>query len=136
MMLTTKVRYAVMAILDMVSRGGEKPTRLAEIAKRQEIDLRYLEQIFAKLKKAKLVSSVRGPGGGYLLNCTHDELSVYDIVMAVEENVEMTRCKNSPTGCLLNSEKCASHHLWNGLSIKIKKYLSHITIKDVITNNM
>ncbi len=136
MMLTTKARYAVMAVLDMVLHTQGKPIKLADIAKRQNIDPRYLEQIFLKLKNENIVRSVRGPGGGYLLSAAnYQKTSIYSIVAAVEENIELTRCKNSGIGCMQASEKCISHHLWGGLTSQIKNYLSNISIHDVINQH-
>lgn len=135
MMLTTKTRYAVMAILDMAIHSQQgHPVRLSNIATRQDIDLRYLEQIYTKLRKANIVQSVRGPGGGYLLSKTPEAITIYDIVMAVEENIEQTRCQQSGIGCIQPHEKCISHHLWSGLTVEIKKYLSQMTISSVVAS--
>lgn len=132
MMLTTKAHYAVMAILDMGIHTNACPIKLSDIAARQDIDLRYLEQIFKKLKQAQIVHSIRGPGGGYLLSMQHQDITIYKIVAAVEENIELTRCKNSAVGCMNPNEKCMTHHLWGGLTSHIKNYLSQITVDDVL----
>jgi len=134
MMLTTKGRYAVMAILEVAPTHSGKPVKLLEIAQRQNISLSYLEQIFLKLKKASIVRSVRGPGGGYILNGALDEIKIADIIDAVEENIEMTRCSSkTKTGCMVNKTRCKSHHLWKGLGDHIRNYFDSISIADVIS---
>lgn len=138
MMLTTKGRYAVTAIIDIASQVDQnKPVRLAEIASRANIDLSYLEQIFAKLKRTGIVTSVRGPGGGYLISEDYNQLSIYRIMHAVEENMEMTQCHSAQKKCNLRvGSKCSTHNLWTELSKKIKSYLSRITIADVLNNKI
>ena len=137
MMLTTKGRYAVMAMVDLAYHSEGKPTSLAQISDRQDITLPYLEQIFAKLKKAELVKSVRGPGGGYLLNNSADKILVADIIQAVDEVIKMTSCK-SLEACIKQgkkSSKCMTHNLWSGLSKQILTYLSAITLNDICAGN-
>lgn len=133
MMLTTKGRYAVMALVDVADRGGNVnfPVKLADIANSQDIPLNYLEQIFAKLKKAEIVDSVKGPGGGYFLKINIDEITVINIVDAVEENTKMTRCKNGKY-CTTNGTKCKTHGLWKGLGNQIRSYLGSISIADIL----
>src|SRR5258708_21344181 len=113
MRLSTKGRYAVMAMVDLAKHSGGEPVSLAEIAERQEISLSYLEQLFAKLRKGALVKSVRGPGGGYLLAYAASETRISDIILAVDEPIRATRCTpGSPVGCPGNHTPCLTHHLW------------------------
>jgi Rrf2 family transcriptional regulator, iron-sulfur cluster assembly transcription factor len=132
-MLTTKGRYAVMAILEVPPRDSLKPVKLLEISLAQNIPLNYLEQIFAKLKKAEVVRSVRGPGGGYILNKESDRIKIATIIDAVDENIEMTRCSlQAKTHCLPNNIKCKTHYLWKGLGDQIRNYFEAISIEDII----
>lgn len=136
MQLTTKARYAVMAMVDIAvleKERGETPIKLAEIADRQAIALNYLEQIFGKLKKAGLVSAVKGPGGGYHIANGANSTRIMDIVEAVEEPMEMTRCNpEKDTGCMPDRAQCITHELWKGLTANIKDYLTARTLEDVI----
>ncbi len=133
MMLTTKGRYAVMAMVDLATQVQGRPVALAEIAERQEIALPYLEQIFAKLRRNGLVHSVRGPGGGYMLTRGIENTWVSDIILAVEESIKMTRCeKSSAAGCMTPKTRCLTHDLWEGLGNQIYNYLRSISLKDVI----
>lgn len=136
MKLGTKGRYAVMAMVDLASStvltGKNNPTTLANIAKRQEISLSYLEQLFSRLRKAGLVKSVRGPGGGYMLARTADQLRISDIVMAVEEPIRVTRCNpNSGAGCMSDGSRCVTHDLWEELSNHIYLFLNTVSLEDV-----
>src|SRR3954465_9590954 len=113
MKLGTRARYAVMAMVDLARHGENGPVPLAEIARRQEISLAYLEQLFAKLRRSGLVKSVRGPRGGYLLARTADDTRISDAIMAVDEPIRATRCKpNSGTGCHSDKSRCLTHDLW------------------------
>lgn len=133
MRLSTKGRYAVMAMVDLASFGGQKPVSLADIADRQEISLSYLEQLFGKLRKGGLVRSVRGPGGGYLLARSGADTRVSDIVMAVDEPLKATRCKaGSPAGCHSDKSRCLTHDLWEELGNQIYLYLSSVSIEDIV----
>lgn len=133
MKLSTKGRYAVMAMADLARHGTEKPLSLGEIASRQEISLSYLEQLFAKLRRAGLVRSVRGPGGGYHLARGADDIQIADIILAVDEPLKATRCRTgSGAGCLANGERCLTHDLWDELSRHIHLFLSGISLGDVI----
>ncbi len=133
MRLSTKGRYAVMAMVDLASHSGGKPVALADIADRQEISLSYLEQLFGKLRKGGLVKSVRGPGGGYLLAREPGETRVSDIIMAVDELIKATRCTpGSPSGCHLNKSRCMTHDLWEELGNQIYLYLSSVTVADIV----
>jgi Rrf2 family iron-sulfur cluster assembly transcriptional regulator len=106
--------------------------KLSDLAGAQEITVPYLEQIFAKLKQAGLVKSVRGPGGGYILGKPASQLHISDVVMAVEEPMKMTRCdKHGVTGCLGAGTRCTTHDLWEGLEKHIFTYLSSISLADV-----
>lgn len=132
MLLGTKGRYAVMAMVELATRDSGKPTCLADIAQAQEIPLAYLEQIFCKLKNHGLVKAVRGPGGGYRLAKPKEETSVAEIVTAVDEPLKMTRCeKHSMKGCMAANTRCLTHDLWEGLGDHIHGYLSGITLADV-----
>jgi Rrf2 family transcriptional regulator, iron-sulfur cluster assembly transcription factor len=132
--LSTKGRYAVMAMADLAgNEGGTRPVSLAEIAKRQEISLSYLEQLFAKLRKGGLVRSVRGPGGGYRLSRPASELRIADIILAVDEPIAATRCKTgSPLGCTGTTTRCVTHDLWEELGRQIQVFLSSVSLADVI----
>lgn len=144
MRLSTKGRYAVMAMADLAKHGRDagvgtstgRAVSLAEIAQRQEISLSYLEQLFARLRKHGLVQSVRGPGGGYRLARQADETVVADIVMAVDEPIRATRCEahGSPKGCMLAGERCITHNLWEDLGDEIHRYLAGVSLEDVVMN--
>jgi Rrf2 family iron-sulfur cluster assembly transcriptional regulator len=135
MMLTTKSRYAVMAILEVASSDSKKPMRLSDISEKQTIPLNYLEQIFLKLKNANIVKSVKGPGGGYCLNSASELLNIIEIIDAVEENTKMTRCSVDKT-CRKNGAKCMTHDLWKGLGNQIRNYFSSISVADVISGKI
>ena len=129
MNLTAKSRYAVTAMLDLSAQKEEKPVSLADISRRQEISLFYLEQLFAKLRKNGLVKSIKGPGGGYLLARSADEVSVADIVDSVDENVDVTRC--SGKGNCHSVGVCLTHELWSEFSEEISNYLSGINLENL-----
>ncbi len=132
MKLSTKGRYAVMAMVDLASNGSGRPVALADIAERQEISLSYLEQLFGKLRKGGVVKSVRGPGGGYLLARPSNQTRVSDIVLAVDEPLQTTRCMpGSPAGCHNNKGRCLTHDLWEELGNQIYLYLSSVSLEDV-----
>ena len=132
MILGTKARYAVMAMVDLALHGNSRPVCLADIAQRQEISLAYLEQIFPRLKKCGLVIPVRGPGGGYRLADTADNIKVGAIIQAVEESVQMTRCEvHKADGCMTTKSRCLTHDLWDGLTRHIHAYLNAISLQDV-----
>ncbi|WP_372963956.1 Fe-S cluster assembly transcriptional regulator IscR [Marinobacter sp.] len=130
MKLTTKGRYAVTAMLDLALHGSEGPVSLADISARQEISLSYLEQLFSRLRRQNLVASVRGPGGGYQLSRTADEVYIAEVVDAVSESLDTTRCGNK--GDCQNGEKCLTHHLWSDLSDQIHQFLSDISLGDLM----
>jgi len=128
--LSTKGRYAVMAMADLGKVEPGKPVALADVAERQEISLSYLEQLFGKLRRAGLVKSVRGPGGGYLLSREADKIRISDVITAVDEPISATRCSNAE-GCHSDKARCLTHDLWQALSYQIHLYLSSITLADV-----
>lgn len=135
--LTTKGRYAVMAMADLAKHSEGRPVSLADIASRQEISLSYLEQLFARLRRCGLVRSVRGPGGGYLLARNLEETRVSDIILAVDEPMSATRCRsNSPNGCLSDGSRCLTHDLWDELGHQIHLYLSGVSLADVMNGNV
>ena len=131
MKLTTKGRYAVTAMLDLALRYDKGAVTLADIAKRQGISLSYLEQLFAKLRRSGLVDSVRGPGGGYTLAMDPNKISVAEIVVAINENIDATRC-GGEKNCH-GDETCLTHQLWEDLSTRIHEFLSGITLGDLVT---
>ncbi|MEW6090660.1 Rrf2 family transcriptional regulator [Parvibaculum sp.] len=137
MKLTTKGRYAVMAMADLARHSSGSPVALAEIADRQEISLSYLEQLFAKLRRGNLVKSVRGPGGGYLLSRDADEIRISDVILAVDEPIKATRCElGSPRGCMPSAGRCITHDLWEGLSHHIQIYLGSVSLGDVVNGRV
>lgn len=137
MRLSTKGRYAVMAMVDLARHGADGPVALADIALRQEISLPYLEQLFAKLRRGGLVRSVRGPGGGYLMGRASAAVRISDIIFAVDEPIQATRCeKHSPLGCHSDKSRCLTHDLWEELGNQIHMYLSSITIEDVVNRRV
>ena len=132
MKLGTKGRYAVMAMVDLAMYDHGQPITLAEIADRQEISLSYLEQLFAKLRRAGLVKSVRGPGGGYRLAFAADTVRVSDVIHAVDEPIRATRCQpGGPLSCVSKSSRCLTHDLWDELGHQIHLYLNSVTLADV-----
>jgi Rrf2 family iron-sulfur cluster assembly transcriptional regulator len=139
MRLSTKGRYAVMAMADLAGNaadapmGEPRPVALADIAARQDISLSYLEQLFAKLRRGGLVTSVRGPGGGYRLSRPSDELRIADIILAVDEPIAATRCKSGSTkGCTKTGARCVTHDLWEELGQQIHVFLSSVSLADVV----
>ncbi len=133
MRLSTKGRYAVMAMADLASHSNGSPVALADIAERQEISLSYLEQLFGKLRKGGLVKSVRGPGGGYLLARAAPQTRISDIILAVDEPIQTTRCSpGSPAGCHNHKGRCLTHDLWEELGNQIYLYLSSVSLGDVV----
>lgn len=130
MRLTTKGRYAVTAMLDLALHAHNGPTSLSDISQRQEISLSYLEQLFARLRRAGLVSSVRGPGGGYLLSQPADTISVSKVIDAVNESVDATRCQGL-SDCQ-QGDICLTHHLWCELSVQIRHFLDDMTLAQLM----
>lgn len=133
MKLTTKGRYAVMAMADMAACCEDAPICLGDIAERQGISLAYLEQLFAKLRREGLVSSIRGPGGGYRLGRAAEEIRVGDIIAAVQEPIATTRCTpESAKSCTGSSARCITHDLWDELGRQIFVFLNSISLEDVV----
>ena len=130
MQLTTKGRYAVTAMLDLASNDSTRPVTLDMISQRQNISLSYLEQLFAKLRKASLVKSIRGPGGGYLLNVDPVDVTLTEIIEAVDENIDLRRCHGSKN--CLRGKQCLSHHLWCEVSDQIRGFLSSRNLQQVM----
>lgn len=136
MKLSTKGRYAVMAMVDLAARQGHGPVTLSAIAERQSISLSYLEQLFARLRRAGVVKSLRGPGGGYRLARTLAETSIADIVLAVDEPLRATRCKGAEKGCMPGGERCLTHDLWDALTTTIETYLAGVSLEDVVERRL
>jgi Rrf2 family iron-sulfur cluster assembly transcriptional regulator len=134
MRLSTKGRYAVMAMTDLAAHGEDKAVSLAEIAARQQISLPYLEQLFARLRRGGLVRSVRGPGGGYRLARPAAETAISEIVLAVDEPIRATRCSGDAkgVGCMASGEQCLTHGLWDALGRQIEGFLSGVSLEDVL----
>jgi Rrf2 family iron-sulfur cluster assembly transcriptional regulator len=132
MRLTTKGRFAVTAMVDLAMRQTRGPVTLAAISERQRISLSYLEQLFGKLRRHKLVSSVRGPGGGYNLAQPMQEVSVADIISAVDEPLDATQC-GGKENCL-DDKRCMTHDLWATLNAKMYDYLSSVTLADLVAH--
>lgn len=133
MKLTSKGRYAVTAMLDVTLHASSGPVPLTDISERQGISLSYLEQLFAKLRKHELVNSVRGPGGGYFLGKEANCISIAQIIAAVDESVDATRCQGQ--GNCQNGSVCLTHHLWSALSDRISDFLSDITLAELVEQN-
>lgn len=133
MRLTTKGRYAVTAMLDLALHADAGPVSLADISRRQDISLSYLEQLFARLRRGGLVQSVRGPGGGYRLGDGRDAIVIAQIIDAVSESVDATRCQGQ--GNCQQGEICLTHHLWEDLSQQIHDFLGSISLADLMRRN-
>ncbi|WP_334107589.1 Fe-S cluster assembly transcriptional regulator IscR [Methylobacillus sp.] len=132
MRLTTKGRFAVTAMLDLALHEEEKPVTLAGISERQGISLSYLEQLFSRLRRNGLVKSVRGPGGGYHLAKNHHDISISDIITAVDELIDATQC-GGKENCH-DGKPCMTHELWSSLNAKILEYLSGVALADLVTS--
>ncbi|WP_338293947.1 Fe-S cluster assembly transcriptional regulator IscR [Planctobacterium marinum] len=132
MKLTSKGRYAVTAMLDVALHSEKGPVPLADISERQEISLSYLEQLFSRLRREKLVTSIRGPGGGYLLGRDPQDIAVGEVIKAVDETVDATRCQGQ-SDCQ-NGNRCLTHNLWQDLSERIEVFLDGITLGELVTN--
>jgi Rrf2 family iron-sulfur cluster assembly transcriptional regulator len=130
MRLTTKGRYAVTAMLDLAIHADQGPVSLADISERQGISISYLEQLFAKLRRRQLVTSVRGPGGGYQINPGKGSIAVAAVIDAVDESIDATRCGGK--GDCQGGEICLTHYLWSDLSDQIHQFLSNITLDDLV----
>jgi Rrf2 family iron-sulfur cluster assembly transcriptional regulator len=130
MKLTSKGRYAVTAMLDVTIHAVSGPVSLADISERQGISLSYLEQLFSRLRKQGLVTSVRGPGGGYRLGKCSAQIAIADVISAVNESVDATKC--SGKGNCQDGEQCLTHSLWEGLSQRIEEFLKNITLSELV----
>ena len=136
MKLTTKGRYAVMAMADLASYSGKKPISLSEISIRQNISLSYLEQLFSKLKNGRLVKSVRGPSGGYILDKNPKDIKLSNIIFAVDEKVKTLNCKkDSKIGCNGKNTKCITHNLWDDLEQHINTFFENKNLSDLLKQN-
>ncbi len=133
MKLTTKGRYAVMAMADLASYQNGKPVSLIDISLRQNISLSYLEQLFSKLKNEKLVKSVRGASGGYVLEKNPKDIKISNIIFAVDEQVKTLNCKReSKKGCNGRTTKCITHNLWDELEQHINKFFDNVSLNDLL----
>lgn len=132
MKLTTKGRYAVTAMLDLSLHDDNGPVSLVEISERQDISLSYLEQLFSKLRRQGLVNSMRGPGGGYSLSRNAEDIAISNIIMAVDENLDVTNCGNAAGGCAESNKRCLTHNLWMDLSNRIQSFLDDISLQDLM----
>ena len=136
MKLTSKGRYAVMALADLARFNNLNPVSLRDISLRQGISLDYLEQIFSKLKKNEIVKSIRGTQGGYVLNKNPNEIKLTNIFNAVDEKVKTVQCKkDSKKGCNGKATKCITHNLWDELEIHINTFFENKSLKDLLNNN-
>lgn len=133
MRLTSKGRYAVTAMLDVALNSQQNPVPLADISERQGISLSYLEQLFSKLRKAGLVASVRGPGGGYRLGAEASTISIGTVIAAVDESVDATKCHGK--GDCQGGTRCLTHTLWCDLSSRISDFLNNITLGELMVDN-
>ena len=133
MRLTTKGRYAVTAMLDLALHKNQGPVSLSDISSRQAISLSYLEQLFSKLRRSEVVSSVRGPGGGYELKRGSGEIFIAEIIDAVDESVDTTKCQGA--GDCQGGETCLTHYLWEDLSEQIHTFLESISLADLVAKN-
>lgn len=134
MRLTTKGRYAVTAMLDLAFHSQTRPVTLTDIATRQTISLSYLEQLFARLRKAGMVKGVRGPGGGYTLSKSAKDINIAEIIEAVDEPVDSTKCGGK--GNCQNEQPCLTHDLWMGLSEQIRNYLKEISLGQLLDREL
>jgi len=133
MKLTSKGRYAVMAMADLAKNNLKEPTSLTEISLRQGISIDYLEQLFLKLRKSNLVQSARGPSGGYVLSKPPSEIKLLSIISAVDEKIKTVKCrKESKRGCNGKSIKCITHNLWDDLETHINKFFESNTLNDIL----
>lgn len=130
MRLTTKGRFAVTAMIDLALNGGSRPVTLSAISERQNISLSYLEQLFAKLRRHQIVESVRGPGGGYCLGRAAGEISVADVILAVDEPLDATQC-GGRENCK-SDHRCMTHDLWATLNRKMLDYLASVSLSDLV----
>lgn len=138
MKLSTKGRYAVMAMTDLAGHDGGRPVALAEVAERQQISLAYLEQLFARLRRKGLVLSARGPGGGYRLAKPAGETTIAEVIQAAGEPLRATRCAGGEAilGCLRGGARCLTHDLWEEAGRRIEDYFASVTLADVLNGRL
>jgi Rrf2 family iron-sulfur cluster assembly transcriptional regulator len=138
MKLSTKGRYAVMAMTDLAGHSDRPAVSLAEIAERQQLSVAYLEQLFARMRRRGLVVSARGPGGGYRLARPAAETTIAEVVTAVDEPLRATRCagKGGAAGCMRGGAKCLTHDLWEETGRQIQSYLASISLADVLSGQL
>ena len=136
MRLTTKGRFAVTAMIDLALRENSGPVALAAISQRQQISLSYLEQLFGKLRRHDLVESTRGPGGGYSLGRASAEISVADIIVAVDEPIDATGCGGKENCRGEDTGQCATHDLWTSLNARMIEFLSSVTLKKLVDDQL
>ncbi|OGS98133.1 MAG: Fe-S cluster assembly transcriptional regulator IscR [Gallionellales bacterium RIFCSPLOWO2_12_FULL_59_22] len=134
MRLTTKGRFAVTAMADLAMNGGRGPVTMAAISERQKISLSYLEQLFGKLRRSKIVESVRGPGGGYYLARLAEKITIAEIIVAVDEPLDATSCGGK--GNCHDERQCLTHELWMGLNEKIYDYLASVTLQQLVDSQI
>ena len=132
MKMSTKGRYAVMAMIDIGENSAGKPVSLAEIAERQDISQEYQEQLFGKLRRAGLVASARGPGGGYVLARAADEIAMADVIQAVDEELKVTRCSGDAVDGCVKGQRCGAHDLWSSMGRQLMHFLESVTLEDVV----
>jgi Rrf2 family transcriptional regulator, iron-sulfur cluster assembly transcription factor len=132
MKMSTKGRYAVMAMIDIGQNGAGRTVSLAEIADRQDISQEYLEQLFGKLRRAGLVESARGPGGGYRLAREASDINLSEVILAVDEPLRVTRCEGDAVEGCVKGEKCCAHDLWSSLGRQMMFFLESVTLEDVV----
>jgi Rrf2 family transcriptional regulator, iron-sulfur cluster assembly transcription factor len=132
MKMSTKGRYAVMAMIDIAQNGAARAISLNEIAGRQDISQEYLEQLFGKLRRAGIVTSSRGPGGGYQLARPSADIQLSDVILAVDEPLRVTRCAGDAVDGCVKGEKCCAHDLWSSLGRQMMYFLESITLEDVV----
>jgi len=133
MKLNTKSRYAVMAMVDLAQQDVGSCVPLSLIAHRQDLPVQYLEQLFSKLRKCGLIKSARGPSGGYELAKSASDIRIYDIILAADEPVKVTRCYTKETGCHISGKRCNSHQLWHELEHVMHDYLVQVSLHDVLS---
>jgi Rrf2 family iron-sulfur cluster assembly transcriptional regulator len=134
MKMSTKGRYAVMAMIDIGQHSQGAPISLNEISDRQDISQEYLEQLFGKLRRAGLVTSTRGPGGGYTLARAPAEIALSDVILAVDEPLRVTRCSGDAVDGCVKGKKCCAHDLWSSLGRQMMFFLESVTLEDVVEN--
>lgn len=132
MRLSTRAQYAVRAMVDLALNSDGKPVSLREISQREDIPLTYLEQLFNRLKNGSIVTSTRGPGGGYALARAGAEIRIGEIVAIVEEPLVPVSCMEEKKGCVRPGSRCVTHNIWKGLGDKIREFLDSITLEDLV----